>query len=222
MLLSKLVYVSIPLVLVNISINTIGAANTFYIFLAFATIYGYHLLYKQEYEDILDLQDFFNSPSPSNSTQERNITDEIDEILNQEYGFADNECSDDDFVDGIERVAEEVAEEIIEDVQEGVEEIIEDVQEIVEEISPILQEVANEIIEQVVDQKIENIAPEVLETVDEIIEEVVPESIAPIVEEVVNESAPVVEEAVEEAVQEIVEGKEEGKWFSIGPWSSLK
>mgnify|MGYP000200408839 CR=1 FL=1 len=221
MLLSKLVYVSIPLVLVNVSINTIGAANTFYIFLVFATIYSCHLHYKQEYED---LQDFFtdNSPSPSNSTQERNITDEIDEILNQEYGFADNECSDDDFVDGIERVAEEVAEEIIEDVQEGVEEIIEDVQEIVEEISPILQEVANEIIEQVVDQKIENIAPEVLETVDEIIEEVVPESIAPIVEEVVNESAPVVEEAVEEAVQEIVEGKEEGKWFSIGPWSSLK
>lgn len=217
MLLSKLVYVSIPLVLVNVSINTIGAANTFYIFLVFATIYSYHLHYKQEYED---LQDFFtdNSPSPSNSTQSRNITDEIDEILNEEYGFADNECSDDDFVDGIERVVEDIQE----DIQEGVEEIIEDVQEVVEEISPILQEVANEIIEQVVDQKIENVAPEVLEIVDEIIEEVVPESIAPIVEEVVNESAPVVEEAIEEAVQEVVEDKEEGKWFSIGPWSSSK
>jgi phage-related protein len=217
MLLSKLVYVSIPLVLVNISINTIGAANTFYIFLVFATIYSCHIRYKHEFED---LQDFIteNSPSPSpsppsptSSTKARNITDEIDEILNEEYGFADNEFSDDDFVDGIERVVEDVVEDIVEDIQE-----------IVQEVAPVLQEIANEIIEQVVDQKIENIAPEILETVDEIIEEVVPESIAPIVEEVINESAPVVEEAVEEAVEEIVEDKEEGKWFSIGPWSSSK
>jgi phosphoglycerate-specific signal transduction histidine kinase len=206
MLLSKLVYISIPLVLVNVLVNTIGAANTFYMFLGLVTLYGYNIYYKQEVED---LQDFFteNCPSPTSSTQARNIIDEIDEILENE--FADNEQSDDDFVDRIEYLAEEVVEEFVEDVQE-----------VVKEISPILQEVANEIIEQVADQKIENIAPAVLENVDEIIEEVVPESIAPIVEEVVNESAPVVEEAVEEAVQEIVENKEEGKWFSIGPWSN--
>lgn len=204
MSLSKLVNISIPFVLINVLVNTIGIANTLYIFMGIAILYGYHIHYKQEYED---LQDFLteNNHSPISSTRERNIIEEIDDILESE--FADNEQSDGYFVDTVEHV---------------VEEIIEDVQEIVEEISPILQEVADEIIEQVVDQKIENIAPAVLETVDEIIEEVVPESIAPIVEEVVNESAPVVEEVVEEAVQEIVEneGKEEGKWFSIGPWSN--
>tara|TARA_B100001971_G_scaffold33952_1_gene28819 strand:- start:11448 stop:12101 length:654 start_codon:yes stop_codon:yes gene_type:complete len=198
MLLSKLVYVSIPFVLINISVNTIGMANTLCILLGLLTMYGYHIHYKREYED---LQDFLteNNHSPISSTRERNIIEEIDDILESE--FADNEQSDDFFVDTIKHV-------------------VEDVQEVVEEISPILQEVADEIIEQVVDQKIENIAPAVLETVDEIIEEVVPESIAPIVEEVVNESAPVVEEVVEEAVQEIVENKEEGKWFSISPWSN--
>jgi len=202
MLLSKLVNISIPFVLINVLVNTIGIANTLYIFMGIAILYGYHIHYKREYED---LQDFLteNNHSPISSTRERNIIEEIDDILESE--FADNEQNDGYFVDTVEHV---------------VEEIIEDVQEIVEEISPILQEVADEIIEQVVDQKIENIAPAVLETVDEIIEEVVPESIAPIVEEVVNESAPVVEEVVEEAVQEIVENKEEGKWFSIGPWSN--
>jgi len=204
MLLSKLVYISIPFVLINVLVNIIGVANTLFIFMGIATLYGYHIHYKQEYED---LQDFITgnspSPSPTSSTRAKNIMEEIDDILENE--FADNEQSDGYFVDTIEHV---------------VEEILEDVQEVVEEISPILQEVADEIIEQVVDQKIENIAPEVLEAVDEIIEEVVPESIAPIVEEVVNESAPVVEEVVEEAVQEIVENKEEGKWFSIGPWSN--
>ena len=206
MLLSKLVYVSIPFVLINVLVNTFGIANALFIIMGIATLYGYHIQYKREYDD---LQDFITENSPTSSTRERNIIEEIDDILENE--FSDNERSDGYFVDTVEHAVEHVVEEIIEDVQE-----------VVEEISPILQEVADEIIEQVVDQKIENIAPEVLETVDEIIEEVVPESIAPVVEEVINESAPIIEEAVEEAVQEIVEneGKEEGKWFSIGPWSN--
>lgn len=206
MLLSKLVYVSIPFVLTNILVNTIGVSNTFVLFLGLATLYGYHLHFKREYDE---LQDYIteNTENTDSLTRERNIINEIDGILENEFG--DNEENDCSFVKHTEEIAEEIAEEIIEDVRE-----------IVEEISPILQEVADEMIEQVVDQKIENIAPEVLESVDEIIEEVVPESIAPIVEEVINESAPVVEEAVEEAVAEIVEGKEEGKWFSIGPWSN--
>jgi len=202
MLLSKLVYVSIPFVLTNILVNTIGVSNTFVLFLGLATLYGYHLHFKREYDE---LQDFITENTDS-LTRERNIINEIDGILANE----ENDCS---FLKNAEEIVEEVVEEIIEDVHE-----------VVEEISPILQEVADEMIEQIVDQKIENIAPEVLESVDEIIEEVVPESIAPIVEEVINESAPVVEEVVEEAVAEIVEGKEEGKeegkWFSIGPWSN--
>lgn len=198
MLLSKLVYVSIPFVLTNILVNTIGFSNTFGLFLGLATLYGYHLHFKREHDE---LQDFITENTDS-LTRERNIINEIDGIL-------ENEENDFSFVKHTEEIAEEIVEEIIEDVRE-----------VVEEISPILQEVADEMIEQVVDQKIENIAPEVLESVDEIIEEVVPESIAPIVEEVINESAPVVEEVVEEAVAEIVEGKEEGKWFSIGPWSN--
>lgn len=193
MLLSKLVNFSIPVVLINILVNTIGLTNTFCIFLGIATLYGLHLHYKEECED---LQDFLSEEI--SHTQPQNIIDEIESIIGEQ-----------EFTDG----------NILWDVSDN---LVNKVEEVVEEVSPVLQEVADEIIEQVVDQKIENIAPEVLETVDEIIEEVVPESIAPVVEEVINESAPIIEEAVEEAVQEIVEneGKEEGKWFSIGPWSN--
>jgi len=201
MLLSKLVNFSIPVVLINILVNTIGLTNTFCIFLGIATLYGLHLHYKEECED---LQDFLSEEI--SHTQPQNIIDEIESIIGEQ-----------EFTDG--NILWDVSDNLVNKVEEIVEEIVE---EVVEEVSPVLQEVEDEIIEQVVDQKIENIAPEVLETVDEIIEEVVPESIAPVVEEVINESAPIVEEAVEEAVQEIVEneGKEEGKWFSIGPWSN--
>ena len=201
MLLSKLVNFSIPVVLINILVNTIGLTNTFCIFLGIATLYGLHLHYKEECED---LQDFLSEEI--SHTQPQNIIDEIESIIGEQE-FTD--CN----------ILWDVSDNLVNKVEEIVEEIVE---EVVEEVSPVLQEVEDEIIEQVVDQKIENIAPEVLETVDEIIEEVVPESIAPVVEEVINESAPIVEEAVEEAVQEIVEneGKEEGKWFSIGPWSN--
>ena len=65
MLLSKLVYISMPLVLVNVLVNTIGAANTFYMFLGLVTLYGYHIHYKQEYEDI---QDFITETSPTSPT----------------------------------------------------------------------------------------------------------------------------------------------------------
>ena len=195
MLLSKLVNLSIPVVLINISVNTIGLTNTFCIFLGIATLYGLHLHYKEECED---LQDFLSEEI--SHTQPQNIIDEIESIIGEQ-----------EFTDG--NTLWDVSDNLVNKVEEIVEEVV-------EEVSPVLQEVEDEIIEQIVDQKIENIAPEVLETVDEIIEEVVPESIAPIVEEVVNESAPVVEEVVEEAVQEIVENKEEGKWFSIGPWSN--
>jgi len=197
MLLSKLVNFSIPVVLINILVNTIGLTNTFCIFLGIATLYGLHLHYKEECED---LQDFLSEEI--SHTQPQNIIDEIESIIGEQ-----------EFTDG--NILWDVSDNLVNKVEEIVEEVV-------EEVSPVLQEVADEIIEQVVDQKIENIAPEVLETVDEIIEEVVPESIAPVVEEVINESAPIIEEAVEEAVQEIVEneGKEEGKWFSIGPWSN--
>ena len=191
MLLSKLVNFSIPVVLINILVNTIGLTNTFCIFLGIATLYGLHLHYKEECEN---LQDFLSEEI--SHTQTQNIIDEIESIIGEQ-----------EFTDG----------NILWDVSDN---LVNKVEEVVEEVSPVLQEVADEIIEQVVDEKIENIAPEVLETVDEIIEEVVPESIAPVVEEVINESAPIIEEAVEEAVQEIVEEKEEGKWFSIGPWSN--
>ena len=197
MLLSKLVNLSIPFVLINISVNTIGLTNTFCIFLGITTLYGLHLHYKKECED---LQDFLTEEI--SHTQPQNIIDEIESIIGEQ------EFADDNTLWNVSNNLVDKVEEIVE--------------EVVEEVSPVLQEVADEIIEQVVDQKIENIAPEVLEAVDEIIEEVVPESIAPVVEEVINESAPIIEEAVEEAVQEIVEneGKEEGKWFSIGPWSN--
>lgn len=197
MLLSKLVNLSIPVVLINISVNTIGLTNTFCIFLGIATLYGLHLHYKEECED---LQDFLSEEI--SHTQPQNIIDEIESIIGEQ-----------EFTDG--NTLWDVSDNLVNKVEEIVEEVV-------EEVSPVLQEVEDEIIEQIVDQKIENIAPEILETVDEIIEEVVPESIAPVVEEVINESAPIVEEAVEEAVEEIVEneGKEEGKWFSIGPWSN--
>ena len=197
MLLSKLVNLSIPVVLINISVNTIGLTNTFCIFLGIATLYGLHLHYKEECED---LQDFLSEEI--SHTQPQNIIDEIESIIGEQ-----------EFTDG--NTLWDVSDNLVNKVEEIVEEVV-------EEVSPVLQEVEDEIIEQIVDQKIENIAPEILETVDEIIEEVVPESIAPVVEEVINESAPIIEEAVEEAVQEIVEneGKEEGKWFSIGPWSN--
>ena len=197
MLLSKLVNFSIPVVLINILVNTIGLTNTFCIFLGIATLYGLHLHYKEECED---LQDFLSEEI--SHTQPQNIIDEIESIIGEQ-----------EFTDG--NILWDVSDNLVNKVEEIVEEVV-------EEVSPVLQEVEDEIIEQIVDQKIENIAPEILETVDEIIEEVVPESIAPVVEEVINESAPIVEEAVEEAVEEIVEneGKEEGKWFSIGPWSN--
>lgn len=202
MLLSKLVNLSIPFVLINILVNTIGFTNTFCIFLGLATLYGLHLHYKEECEN---LQDFLSEEI--SHTQPQNIIDEIESIIGEEEFADDNALWN-------------VSDNLVNKVEKVVEDVVEDIQEIVEEISPVLQEVADEIIEQVVDQKIENVAPEILETVDEIIEEVVPESIAPVVEEIINESAPVVEEVVEEAVEEIVEEKEEGKWFSIGPWSN--
>ena len=138
MLLSKLVNFSIPVVLINILVNTIGLTNTFCIFLGIATLYGLHLHYKEECED---LQDFLSEEI--SHTQPQNIIDEIESIIGEQE-FTD--CN----------ILWDVSDNLVNKVEEIVEEIVE---EVVEEVSPVLQEVEDEIIEQVVDQKIENIAP---------------------------------------------------------------